>query len=316
MSKVSIIGAGYVGSTIAHWAMIAGGCQVVLVDVVEGLAQGKVLDLIEAGPIAGHSVDAIGSSNFDDTIGSELIIITAGVARKPGMTREDLVQINAGIVTSVINEVCPRSPDAILLMMTNPLDTMTYLAYKLSGFDRERVIGQAGVLDGGRMRTFIAMETGLNPQNIHTTVLGGHGDEMVPLVRFSTIAGIPLTYFLSDEQIARIVARTRDGGAEIVRYLKTGSAYYAPGASACRMAQAIIKNSHEIYPASVYLQGEYGMTDICFGVPVMLGRKGAERIIELELNPEERAALGRSADLIRGTMAALPSQAQEASHAG
>jgi malate dehydrogenase len=200
-------------------------------------------------------------------------------------------------------------------MMTNPLDTMTYLAYKLSGFARERVIGQAGVLDGGRMRTFIAMETGLNPQDIHTTVMGGHGDEMVPLVRYSTIAGIPLTYFLTEQQIGRIVARTRDGGAEIVRFLKTGSAYYAPGASACRMAQAIIKDSHEIYPASIYLQGEYGMTDICFGVPVMLGCKGVERIIELELNQEERAALGRSADLIRGTMAALPSLTQEASHA-
>jgi malate dehydrogenase len=305
MSKVSIIGAGYVGSTIAHWAMIAGGCQVVLVDIVEGLAQGKILDLIQAGPIAGHSVDAIGSNDYADTANSDLIIITAGVARKPGMTREDLVQVNANIVKSVINEVVPRSPNAIILMMTNPLDTMTYLAYKLSGFPRERVIGQAGVLDSGRMRTFIAMETGIDPENIHTTVLGGHGDEMVPLVRYSNIAGIPLTYFLSQEQIDRIVARTRDGGAEIVRYLKTGSAYYAPGASACKMAQAIIKNQHHIYPASVYLQGEYGMHDICFGVPVQLGRNGVERIIELELNEEEKAALQRSANLIRSTMAAL-----------
>ncbi|MCX7671652.1 MAG: malate dehydrogenase [Anaerolineae bacterium] len=305
MSKVSIIGAGYVGSTIAHWAMIAGGCQVVLVDIVEGLARGKVLDLIQAGPIAGHSVDAIGSSDYADTANSDLIIITAGVARKPGMTREDLVQVNANIVTSVINEVVPRSPNAIILMMTNPLDTMTYLAYKLSGFPRERVIGQAGVLDSGRMRTFIAMETGIDPENIHTTVLGGHGDEMVPLVRYSHIAGIPLSYFLTPEQIDRIVARTRDGGAEIVRYLKTGSAYYAPGASACKMAQAILKNQHHIYPASVYLQGEYGMHDICFGVPVQLGRTGVERIIELELNDEEKAAMQRSADLIRSTMAAL-----------
>jgi malate dehydrogenase len=182
---------------------------------------------------------------------------------------------------------------------------MTYLAYRLSGFPRERVIGQAGVLDSGRMRTFIAMETGINPQDIHTTVLGGHGDEMVPLVRYSTIAGIPLTKFLNEEQIGRIVARTRDGGAEIVRYLKTGSAYYAPGAAACRMAQAIIKNTHEIYPASVYLQGEYGLNDIYFGVPVVLGRCGVERIIELDLNDEEKAALGRSAELVRGTMAHL-----------
>jgi malate dehydrogenase len=305
MSKVSIIGAGFVGSTIAHWALVAGGCQVVLVDVVEGLAQGKVLDLQQAGPIAGHSVDALGSSNYADTADSDIVVITAGVARKPGMTREDLVNVNAGIVGSVVPEVVKYSPDAVLLMMTNPLDTMTYLAYRLSGFPRERVIGQAGVLDSGRMRTFIAMETGINPQDIHTTVLGGHGDEMVPLVRYSTIAGIPLTKFLNEEQIGRIVARTRDGGAEIVRYLKTGSAYYAPGAAACRMAQAIIKDTHEIYPASVYLQGEYGLNDIYFGVPVVLGRGGVERIIELDLNDEEKAALGRSAELVRGTMAHL-----------
>jgi malate dehydrogenase len=303
MSKISIIGAGFVGSTIAHWAMISGGCQVVLVDVVDGLAQGKVLDLVQAGPIAGHSIEAVGTSDYSLIAGSDLVVITAGVARKPGMTREDLVTINADIVGSVVREVVRyASPDCIILMMTNPLDTMTYLAYKLSGFPRERVIGQAGVLDSGRMRTFIAMETGVNPDNIHTTVLGGHGDEMVPLVRYSTIAGIPLGYFLSQEQIDRIVARTRDGGAEIVRYLKTGSAYYAPGAAACRMASVIIKDTHTIYPASVYLEGEYGLNDICFGVPVLLSRKGVERIIELDLNEEEKVAMQRSAELIRGTM--------------
>jgi malate dehydrogenase len=305
MSKVSIIGAGFVGSTVAHWAIIAGGCQIVLVDVVDGLAKGKVLDLIQAGPIAGHSIDAIGTTDMAETAGSDIVIITAGVARKPGMTREDLVNVNAGIVSSVVKDVVKYSPNCIILMMTNPLDTMTYLAYKLTGFPRERVIGQAGVLDSGRMRTFIAMETGIDPENIHTTVLGGHGDEMVPLVRYSNIAGMPLSYFLTQEQIDRIVARTRDGGAEIVRYLKTGSAYYAPGASVCRMAQAIIKNQHHIYPASVYLQGEYGLKDICFGVPVVLGRNGVERIIEIELNDEEKAALQRSADLIRSTMAHL-----------
>jgi malate dehydrogenase len=305
MSKVSIIGAGYVGSTIAHWAMVAGGFRVVLVDIVEGLARGKVLDLIQSGPIAGHAVDAIGSENYGDTAGSDIVIITAGVARKPGMTREDLVDVNAKIVSSVIREVVPRSPNAILIIMTNPLDTMTYLAYKLSGFARTRVFGQAGVLDSGRMRSFIAMETGISPENIHTTVLGGHGDEMVPLVRFSTIAGLPLSYFLSQEQIDRIVARTRDGGAEIVRYLKTGSAYYAPGAAACRMAQAILNNTHEVYPASVYLQGEYGMEGICFGVPVVMGYVGVERIIEIDLNDEEKAAMKRSADLICSTIAHL-----------
>ena len=203
MSKVSIVGAGFVGSTIAHWAMVAGGCQVVLVDIVEGLAKGKILDLVQAGPIAGHSVDAIGSSDYADTANSDLVIITAGIPRKPGMTREDLVQINANIVTSVINEVVPRSPNAIVIMMTNPLDTMTYLAYKVSGLPRERIMGQAGVLDSGRMRTFIAMETGIDPENIHTTVLGGHGDEMVPLVRYSNIAGMPLSYFLSPRRSTR-----------------------------------------------------------------------------------------------------------------
>ena len=305
MARVSIIGAGFVGSTIAHWAMVAGGFQVVLVDIVEGLARGKVLDLVQSGPIAGHTVDAIGSSDYGDTANSDIVIITAGVARKPGMTREDLVGVNANIVSAVIREVVPRSPNAILIIMTNPLDTMTFLAYKLSGLARTRVIGQAGILDSGRMRSFIAMETGISPENVHTTVLGGHGDEMVPLVRFSTIAGMPLSYFLTAEQIDRIVARTRDGGAEIVRYLKTGSAYYAPGAAACRMAQAILKNTHEIYPASVYLQGEYGMEDICFGVPVVLGYVGVERVIQLDLNDEEKAAMKRSADLIRSTMSAL-----------
>jgi malate dehydrogenase len=305
MSKVSIIGAGFVGSTVAHWAMISGGCEIVLLDVVEGLAKGKVLDLVQSGPIAGHAIDATGTTDYADTAGSDIVIITAGVARKPGMTREDLVHINADIVTGVVRQVVHYSPNCIIIMMTNPLDTMTYLAYKASGFPRERVIGQAGVLDGGRMRTFIAMQTGISPENIHTTVLGGHGDEMVPLVRFSTIAGMPLSYFLTDEQIDHIVARTRDGGAEIVRYLKTGSAYYAPGASACKMAQAIIRNQHHIYPASVYLQGEYGLNDICFGVPVVLGTNGIERIMQLDLNPEEQTMMHKSADLIRSTMAHL-----------
>ncbi len=305
MSKVSIIGAGFVGSTVAHWAMISGGCQIVLLDVVDGLAKGKVLDLIQSGPIAGHAIDAVGTTDYADTANSDIVIITAGVARKPGMTREDLVHINAGIVTDVVQKVVQHSPNTIIIMMTNPLDTMTYLAYKVSGLPRERVIGQAGVLDGGRMKTFIAQQTGISPENIHTTVLGGHGDEMVPLVRYSTIAGMPLTYFLSQDQIDHIVARTRDGGAEIVRYLKTGSAYYAPGASACKMAQAIIRNQHQIYPASVYLQGEYGLSDICFGVPVIMGKNGIEKIIEIDLNADEKAMMQKSADLIRGTMAHL-----------
>jgi malate dehydrogenase len=309
MSKVSIIGAGFVGSTIAHWAVMSGGCNVVvLMDVVEGLAQGKVLDLIEAGPIARHSVDAIGTSDIKETADSDVVIITAGIARKPGMTREDLVATNAKIVGGIVTEVAQLSPNAILLMMTNPLDTMTYLAYKLSGFPRERVIGQAGVLDSGRMRTFIATELNISPENIHTTVMGGHGDEMVPLVRYSQIGGLPLKYFLNDEQIEHIVERTRNGGAEIVQFLKTGSAYYAPGAAAWRMAEAIVRNKREIIPASVYLQGEYGLEDICFGVPVLLGCSGVERIIEVDLTDDERTSLMRSADLIRGTMKNLKLQ--------
>jgi malate dehydrogenase len=289
--------------------MVQGGCHsVVLVDIADGLAQGKILDLIQAGPIAGHSIEAIGTSDFAETEGSDVIIVTAGIARKPGMTREDLVATNAGIVSSVIKEVAPRSPNAVILMMTNPLDSMTYLAYKISGFPRERVIGQAGVLDSGRMRTFIAQETGISPENIHTTVLGGHGDEMVPLVRYSSIAGIPLEHFLTQEQIERIVARTRQGGAEIVQYLKTGSAFYAPGAAAARMMAAVVGNNHEIFPASVYLEGEYGLRDICFGVPIQLGCCGVERIIELPLNGEEISALNRSADLIRTTMSVMQSR--------
>ncbi len=305
MHKMSIIGAGFVGSTVAHWAMISLGGQIVLVDVVDGLAKGKVLDLIQAGPIAGHAIDAVGTTDMAETADSDIVIITAGVARKPGMTREDLVSINAGIVGGVVRDVAKYSPNCIIIMMTNPLDTMTYLAYKLSGFPRERVIGQAGVLDGGRMKTFIAMETGLDPENIHTTVLGGHGDEMVPLARFSSIGGIPLSYFLSEEQLDKIIERTRGGGAEIVSYLKTGSAYYAPGAAACKMAQAIVRDAHHIYPASVYLEGEYGLEDISFGVPVVLSKVGVERIIQLDLNDEEKTAMKRSADLIRSTIASL-----------
>jgi malate dehydrogenase len=306
MSKVSIIGAGFVGSTTAHWAVMSGGCSVVvLMDIVEGLAKGKVLDLIQAGPIAQHSVDALGTSDVMETANSDLIIITAGVPRKPGMSREDLVTTNAKIIRSVLTDVIRLSPDCIILMMTNPLDTMTYLAYKLSGFPRERVIGQAGVLDSGRMRTFISMETGVSPENIHTTVMGGHGDEMVPLVRYSNIAGIPLEYFLKEEQIRGIVERTRNGGGEIVQYLKTGSAYYAPGAAAWKMAEAVVRNKGEILPASVYLEGEYGLSGLCFGVPVMLGCNGVQKIIELELNAEEKTALERSASLIRNTMSHL-----------
>lgn len=305
MSKVSIIGAGFVGSTVAHWAMIAGGFQIVLLDVVDGLAKGKVLDLIQSGPIAGHTIDALGTTDYADTANSEIVIVTAGVARKPGMTREDLVSVNAKIIRSVIENVVAYSPNAIFILVTNPLDTMTYLAYKVSGLPRERIIGQAGVLDSARMRAFISMELNVSVENIHAFVLGGHGDEMVPLARYSTVAGIPITELLPPERVEAIMDRTRKGGGEIVSLLKQGSAFFAPSSSTMQMVEAILKDRKMILPCSVYLEGEYGLNDICFGVPVKLGRNGLEQILQIELTEEEKAAMDKSAALIRSSMAAL-----------
>jgi len=278
-----------------------------LVDIpqTEGMPKGKALDITQAGPVLGFDTRVVGTTSYDDTAGSDVVVITAGVPRKPGMTREDLVGVNQNIVTSIINNLTSTSPNAIFIIVTNPLDTMVYLAYRKAGLPRNRVMGQAGVLDSARMATFIAMELGVSVQNVQASVMGGHGDEMVPLVRYSTVAGIPITQLLSAERVAAIVDRTRKGGGEIVSLLKTGSAYYAPGAAAGKMVEAILKDKQLVVTASAYLDGEYGLKDICFGVPVKLGRDGIEQIIQVELDDAERTMLDKSVELIRGSMSAL-----------
>lgn len=305
-NKISIIGAGFVGATAAHWCAAKELGDVVLFDIVDGMPQGKALDLLEAGPIEGYDLNIVGTNNYDDTAGSDIVVVTAGLPRKPGMTREDLVTTNAGIVREVIENVVVHSPKALILLVTNPLDTMVYLAKKVSGFPRERIVGQAGILDSARMRAFMAMEMNVSVENTHAFVLGGHGDEMVPLPRYSTVAGIPMTELLPPEKVHAIVERTRKGGGEIVSLLKKGSAFFAPSAATMQMVEAILMDRKQILPCSVYLEGEYGLEDICFGVPVKLGAGGVEEIIEIDLLEEERDALNRSADLIRSSMAALP----------
>lgn len=303
--KISIIGAGFVGATAAHWAAEKELGDIVLVDIIEGLPQGKALDLFEASPIEGFDSKIIGTNGYEETKDSDVVIITSGVPRKPGMSREDLLEINKKIVESVVTEVVSRSPQAILIVVTNPLDTMTYLAYKRSGFPRERVMGMAGVLDTARFRAFIAMELGVSVEDIQALLLGGHGDEMVPLPRYTTVSGIPLSQLLPKEKIDRLVDRTRKGGGEIVNLLKTGSAFYAPSAGVVQMAEAILKDKKRILPCCAYLDGEYGLRDICFGVPVKLGAKGIESIIEIELTEEEKLLLARSAESVRKSIAEL-----------
>lgn len=303
--KISIIGAGFVGATAAHWAAEKELGDIVLVDIIEGLPQGKALDLFEASPIEGFDSRVIGTNGYEETKDSDVVIITSGVPRKPGMSREDLLEINKKIVESVVAEVVSRSPQAILIVVTNPLDTMTYLAYKRSGFPRERVMGMAGVLDTARFRAFIAMELGVSVEDIQALLLGGHGDEMVPLPRYTTVSGIPLSQLLPKEKIDRLVDRTRKGGGEIVNLLKTGSAFYAPSAGVIQMAEAILKDKKRILPCCAYLDGEYGLRDICFGVPVKLGAKGIESIIEVELTEEEKLLVSRSAESVRKSIAEL-----------
>jgi malate dehydrogenase len=269
------------------------------------MPKGKALDLSEAGPVLGFDTNITGTTDYADTAGSDIVVITAGLPRKPGMTREDLVGKNQAIITDVVNNIAKTSPNAILIVVTNPLDTMAYLAYRVSGFPKQRVIGQAGVLDSARMRTFIAQELNVSVQNTHAFVLGGHGDEMVPLVRYSTVAGIPITELLPSDKVEAIVKRTRNGGGEIVNLLKTGSAYFAPGAAVAEMAEAILKDRKMILPCAAYLDGEYGLKDMYFGVPAKLGRNGIEEIIQIKLQPEEQEMLNKSAELVRGTMSAL-----------
>jgi malate dehydrogenase len=304
-NKISIVGAGFVGATAAHWAAEKELGDVVLVDILEGIPQGKALDLFEASPIEGFDARVTGTNGYEETKDSDVVIITSGVPRKPGMSREDLLEINKKIIESVVAEVVARSPKAILIMVTNPLDTMTYLVCKKSGFPRERVMGMAGVLDTARFRAFIAMELGVSVEDIQALLLGGHGDEMVPLPRYSTVSGIPLSQLLPKGTIDRLVDRTRKGGGEIVNLLKTGSAFYAPSAGVIQMAEAILKDKKRILPCCVYLNGEYGLKDICFGVPVKLGAKGIESIIELELTEEERKLVAKSAESVKKSIAEL-----------
>lgn len=307
MAKVSIIGAGMTGATTAHWLAERELADLVLVDVVEGMPQGKALDMFEAMPIIGRDVKIVGSNDYEATKGSDIIVITAGLARKPGMSRDDLLTANAAIVSKATTETLKYSPDAIFVVLTNPLDTMAYLVMKVGNIPAQRVIGQAGILDSARMRAFVAMETGVSVENIHCYVLGGHGDEMVPLTRHSNIAGIPLSDYIPADRLEAIVNRTRKGGAEIVNLLKTGSAFYAPSAAIAQMVEAILKDKHLIVPCAVYMQGEYGLNDMFFGVPVQLGRQGIERIVEYKLNEEETAVLNKSAASVKETINALNS---------
>ncbi|MFQ5962406.1 MAG: malate dehydrogenase [Candidatus Methylomirabilales bacterium] len=297
--KVTVVGAGNVGASVAQYVVEKELADVVLVDVIEGLPQGKALDLLETGPIRSYDSRLSGSNEYTPTENSDIIVITAGLARKPGMTRDDLLFKNAEIVSGVVDHVASRSPNSILIVVSNPLDAMTYLAWRRSGFSKERVIGMAGILDSARFRTFIAMELGVSVENVTAFVLGGHGDTMVPLPRYSTVAGIPITELLPKERIDAIVQRTRNGGAEIVNLLKTGGAYYAPGAAVTEMVEAILKDKKKILPCAVHLNGEYGVRGLYVGVPVKLGRGGVEQVVEIKLTPEEEAAFEKSAATVR-----------------
>jgi malate dehydrogenase len=303
--KVSIVGAGAVGHTAAHWLAVDAVADLVLVDIIEKMPMGKALDLQQSAPIRGVDVSVVGSNGYAETEGSDIAVIIAGIARKPGMTREQLIDTNAGIVRSVVEQVVRRSPDAILLVVTNPLDAMTYLTYKISGFPRERVIGESGALDGTRFRTFIAKEVGVSIADVHGIVIGAHTDkDMVPLPRFAHVGGVPLSHLVAPDRVEAIVARTRRGGAEITELMGT-SAFFAPGAAIAQMVEAILQDRKRLIPCSIYLEGEYGERDVCIGVPVVLGSAGVERIVELPLNDAERSAFAASAKTVREMLGAL-----------
>src|SRR5450432_81509 len=297
--KVTIVGAGNVGATAAHWIAAKELADVVLIDVVEGVPQGKGLDLLEAMPIEKRDSHIIGSNDYADTANSDIVVITAGIPRKPGMSRDDLLQTNYKIMSDVVGKVVAHSPECILIIVSNPLDAMAQAAYRQAGFNRERVIGMAGVLDSARFRTFIAEELKVSVENVTAFVLGGHGDTMVPLSRYSTVAGIPITELIEPARLKELETRTANGGAEIVKHLKTGSAYYAPSAAVVEMVEAILKDKKKILPCAAYLQGEYGISGLYVGVPCKLGARGVEQIIEIKLTAEEQAALQKSADSVK-----------------
>ncbi len=297
--KITVVGAGNVGGTVAQRLAEKNCYDIVLVDIVEGVPQGKALDIMQAGPVCGYNSRVVGTNGYDETAGSSVAVITSGVPRKPGMSRDELLATNTKIVQSVVREVAFRSPDAILVMVTNPLDVMVHVARRVSGFPKSRVLGMAGVLDSARLRSFIAQELGVAGTDVQAMVLGGHGDTMVPLLRYTTVAGRPVTEQLPKERWDALIQRTRDGGAEIVNLLKAGSAYYAPSASVVEMVEAILKDQKRILPCAVLCEGEYGLQNVVVGVPVKLGRNGAEAIVEYELTAEERAALHASATAVR-----------------
>ncbi len=304
--RITVVGAGHVGEVCAQRLAEKELCEeVVLIDILDGIPQGKALDQWESAPVEGFDTMVVGSTDYEAAAGSDLFIVTAGIARKPGMSRDDLLRTNAGIVRSVSREIARVAPDAVVIVVSNPLDVMAYVAKEATGFPRERVIGMAGVLDTARFRSFIAMELDVSVEDIQAMVLGGHGDTMVPLVSYTAVSGIPVSRLIAPERLEAIIDRTRNGGAEIVKFLKTGSAYYAPSAAAVQMAESIVKNKRRILPAAAYLEGEYGQEGIYLGVPCKLGTGGLQEVVEVELTESESVALARSAEHVRRVMASL-----------
>ena len=303
-SKITVVGAGFVGSTVAHWLAVHELGDIVLLDIAEGIPQGKALDLLESGPVEGFDLKIKGTNKYEDTTDSDIVVITAGIPRKPGMSRDDLIKTNAGIMKSVCENVKKYSPNAILIVVSNPLDVMVYVAWKVTGFAPNKVIGMAGVLDSARMRTFIAEELNVSVEDVTAFVMGGHGDTMIPVMRYANVGGIPLSDLLSKEKISAISERTKNGGAEIVELLKTGSAYFAPAASVVAMVESILKDKRRVMPCAAYLNGEYGVKGLFIGVPVILGKNGVEKVIEIKLNEEERALFSKTVEHVKSLVEA------------
>ena len=303
-SKITVVGAGFVGSTVAHWLAVHELGDIVLLDIAEGIPQGKALDLLESGPVEGFDLKIKGTNKYEDTTDSDIVVITAGIPRKPGMSRDDLIKTNAGIMKSVCENVKKYSPNAILIVVSNPLDVMVYVAWKVTGFAPNKVIGMAGVLDSARMRTFIAEELNVSVEDVTAFVMGYHGDTMIPVMRYANVGGIPLSDLLSKEKISAISERTKNGGAEIVELLKTGSAYFAPTASVVAMVESILKDKRRVMPCAAYLNGEYGVKGLFIGVPVILGKNGIEKVIEIKLNEEERALFSKTVEHVKSLVEA------------